>query len=79
MHETLAGHAHDELRRLAHKLKGAGGSYGYPQLTDACRVLEDAAIAKDVAAENAGLAKVEVLIRAIQKASITSPSTGATP
>ena len=43
MRQALADGQHEELRRLAHKLKGAGGSYGYPSLTEACRLLEDAA------------------------------------
>jgi len=30
----------EELGRLAHQLKGAGGSYGYPSLTDAARAVE---------------------------------------
>lgn len=31
-----------ELRRAAHQWKGAGGSYGYPQLSAAAALLENA-------------------------------------
>ena len=30
----------EELRRLAHQLKGAGGGYGFPQLTERAAILE---------------------------------------
>ena len=43
MRKTHAGGRHEELQRLAHKLKGAGGSYGYPMLTEVCKALEIAA------------------------------------
>lgn len=29
-----------ELQRLAHQLKGAGGGYGFPQITEAAAALE---------------------------------------
>lgn len=31
----------DRVRELAHQLKGAGGGYGYPQITEAAKALED--------------------------------------
>ena len=67
MRQTLAVGQHEELRRLAHKLKGAGGSYGYPSLTDACKVLEDAAKLQDHAAAATALDTVATLIHAIEK------------
>ncbi len=67
MRQTLADGQHEELRRLAHKLKGAGGSYGYPSLTDACKVLEDAAKLQDHAAAATALDTVATLIHAIEK------------
>ena len=67
MRQTLDNGQHDQLRRLAHTLKGAGGSYGYPSLTEACRGLEEAAKQQDGAAAGAALAAVAVQIRAIQK------------
>jgi len=53
------GHGdHDRLQRLAHQLKGTGGSYGYPALSDLGRRLEDAAKASDT--EGAALALKEL-------------------
>lgn len=37
---------YDELARYAHQLKGAGGSYGFPQLTAAAAALERTAKAR---------------------------------
>lgn len=33
--------AMEDLCRVAHQLKGAGGGYGFPSITDAARRLED--------------------------------------
>lgn len=57
----------DDLKRFAHRLKGAGGSYGYPSLTDACKILEDAALAKDHDMAENMLKKVADLCRAIKE------------
>lgn len=57
----------DDLKRFAHRLKGAGGSYGYPTLTDACKILEDAAAAKDRDTAKNMLEKVADLCRAIEE------------
>lgn len=38
----------EELRSLAHQLKGAGGSYGFPQITDSARRLEERAMRADL-------------------------------
>lgn len=66
MGQAFADGQYDELRRLAHMLKGAGGSYGYPALTDACKALEDAAKAHDNSAVDAALDMVGAMIRAIE-------------
>ncbi|MBT3199294.1 MAG: hypothetical protein HN350_05210, partial [Phycisphaerales bacterium] len=66
MREAMANNHHEGLRRLAHQLKGAGGGYGYPQLTDAARVLEDAAKAEDIEAAILTMNQLETLYRAIQ-------------
>jgi len=68
---ALAAGRHEELRRLAHRLKGAGGSYGYPQLTEVAQELEKAAIAGDVEAAGLALGRLTALSRAVAK--------GATP
>ena len=51
---------------MRHRLKGAGGCYGYPMLTDACKLLEDAAAAIDFAAAERALDAVAALSRAIR-------------
>lgn len=38
----LGGGDLEELQRLAHQLKGAGGGYGFPQITDLAASLEQA-------------------------------------
>ena len=73
MQKWQINHNHVELRRQAHKLKGAGGSYGFPQLSEACKPLEEAAQAADNAAELAALDQVALLIRAIEKAYPATP------
>jgi HPt (histidine-containing phosphotransfer) domain-containing protein len=37
-----AAEAWTEVRRLAHSLRGSGGTYGFPEVTEAARLLEDA-------------------------------------
>jgi PAS domain S-box-containing protein len=67
MHRSLANREHEELRRLAHKLKGAGGSYGFPMLTEAGKALEDAARMQDDGAEIAAIETITMLVRRIPK------------
>src|SRR5262245_6520336 len=43
--QAAQGKNWQEVRRLAHQLRGAGGSYGFPLLTTAAAQVED--IAKD--------------------------------
>jgi HPt (histidine-containing phosphotransfer) domain-containing protein len=42
LEDLLSQGQHEELRRIAHQLKGAGGGYGFPQITDAAARLEEA-------------------------------------
>ncbi|MBU4270655.1 MAG: CHASE domain-containing protein [Planctomycetes bacterium] len=68
---TEMGHAfsderYADLKRYAHRLKGAGGSYGYPTLTDAGKKLEDAAAARDREAADRAFEEVAGLCRAIK-------------
>ena len=66
MHQAFANERFEELWRQAHKLKGAGGSYGYSSLTDAAEVLENAAKAQDFSAADAALDAVDRLTQAIE-------------
>ncbi len=40
--ELLCAGEEEELARLAHQLKGAGGGYGFPQITETAAALEQA-------------------------------------
>lgn len=50
------------LRSLAHQLKGAGGSYGYPDLSDLAAQLESVALATQPAAADHLLSEIQALI-----------------
>ncbi len=45
--QAVSGKSFDDVRRAAHKLKGAGGGYGYPVLTDVAAAVEKHAKAGD--------------------------------
>jgi len=62
---ALKAGRHEELQRLAHRMKGAGGSYGYPSLTEAARELGAAARAGDVEAAGLALGRLAALARAV--------------
>jgi len=47
--------SYEELRSLAHQLKGAGGSYGFPQITESARRLEEQAMRADLEAMRQGV------------------------
>ncbi len=66
MRQALCDSRFDDLRRDAHKLKGAGGSYGYPMLTEACKNLEEAAKVQNAGAATTALDAVADLVRAIE-------------
>jgi HPt (histidine-containing phosphotransfer) domain-containing protein len=44
LERLLASEETKELRTLAHQLKGAGGGYGFPQVTEAAAKLERAVL-----------------------------------
>ena len=54
MRQALDAGLFPQLERLAHQLKGGGGSYGYPRITEVARQVENAARAGD--SEEANLA-----------------------
>ncbi len=64
MNEALENGEHDALRRLAHQIKGAGGSYGYPMITEVGKMLEDAAKEQDSDNCTLALNKLTVLCQA---------------
>jgi HPt (histidine-containing phosphotransfer) domain-containing protein len=56
----------EDAERLAHRLKGAGGSYGYPTLSEVARSLELAARGRDAGGAAAALAGVKEVCTAIR-------------
>ncbi len=48
-------------------MKGAGGSYGYPMLTEAAKVLEETAKAKNVEASTTALDNFEAFCQAADR------------
>jgi len=66
MRRAQAAEDYEELRRLAHKLKGAGGSYGYPSLSEAAAAMEETARMQDSAAVAAAMNTISALIRAVE-------------
>ncbi len=67
MRKVLEDGDYDGLRRLAHQMKGAGGSYGYPMLTEVAKILEEAAKTKDAEACTTALEEFEVLCQAVNQ------------
>ncbi|MEN6459183.1 MAG: PAS domain S-box protein [Thermoguttaceae bacterium] len=67
MRQAYADKRYEDLQRQAHQLKGAGGCYGYPSLTDACKALEEAAKRRDPAMASELLEVVANLSQLIQQ------------
>lgn len=55
LRESLDGGAIEDVRMLAHQLKGAGGSYGFPQITECAKRLEREADGADIDAIRRGV------------------------
>ena len=56
----------EDAERIAHRLKGAGGGYGYPALSEAAAALEAAVKSFDAAATAEAMGKVQEVCAAIQ-------------
>ena len=59
---TLADRDFDALRRAAHELKGSGGGYGYPAVTESAARLEQQAIAAQLEACQQGFEELKNLL-----------------
>jgi HPt (histidine-containing phosphotransfer) domain-containing protein len=64
----------EDLQRLAHQLKGAGGSYGYPVLSKVAKSLELAAKAQDRGGAMVAVAEVQQVCAAIRSVWIDHPT-----
>ncbi|MBS3733732.1 MAG: PAS domain S-box protein [Phycisphaerae bacterium] len=67
----------DDLRRAAHQVKGAGGGYGYPSVSQTAAKLESAAENEDRQASQRWLAALDGLARAAVRGQARDASTGA--
>jgi PAS domain S-box-containing protein len=67
MRAALENGQFSDLHRLAHRMKGSGGNYGYPMLTEAAKKLEEAAQAQDLQSADQALQRVAQLTEAIIK------------
>jgi CheY-like chemotaxis protein len=79
MRSALGDARFEDLHRLAHKMKGSGGNYGYPMLTDAAKNLEDAAKTQDSQSAGEALHKIALLCQAIEKGFRNYVSAGEIP
>ena len=52
------------LRTLAHRLKGAGGSYGYPDISQLCALMEQRFRVQDASKFDEWMAALSVLVTA---------------
>jgi PAS domain S-box-containing protein len=64
--EALEEERLEDIQRLAHRLTGTGGSYGYPALSEVTKSLELAAKTHDLYGAAAALARVKQVCTAIQ-------------
>lgn len=67
MREALANTNLDEFKRLSHRLKGAGGGYGYPSLTAVAKVLEAASGSGDVESCTLNMATLSDIVSRIMR------------
>jgi PAS domain S-box-containing protein len=77
MRAALSEGRFPDLQRFAHCMKGSGGNYGYPMLTEAAKILEDAAKAQDAQSASQELEKITVLCKAVHNGYHNSSLTGA--
>ncbi|MBN2580833.1 MAG: CHASE domain-containing protein [Pirellulales bacterium] len=66
LEDALENHRYEDLERLAHQLKGSGGGYGFPALTEVALRLQEAAKASEAAEATQALEHVAEVCRAIQ-------------
>jgi len=57
---------HNSLRSYGHRLKGSGGAYGIPRLTEIGSVMEEAAKRNDTAELQSQLATLEIYLNRLQ-------------
>ena len=79
MQTALCDANSDELRRLAHQLKGAAGSYGFPTVSAAAKALEDDARQGRLEMGAAHLERIAAFCHAVEAGWQPAPPAGAVP
>lgn len=67
MREALKNRCYDEARRQAHQLKGTGGTFGYPKVTEVAAEVESAAEAEDAEGAQLAVKRLDTICRAVIK------------
>lgn len=75
---AFTGRRGTDLKRLAHQLKGAGGGYGFPTITDAAGKVESG-LSKIGTADEAAIKAVETEIRALVDICLRAAASGKSP
>lgn len=66
MGEALAQRDFDTVRKIAHGMKGAGGSYGFDRVTEMAATIEQAAKAESAAPISTQLAQLATYLDRVQ-------------
>lgn len=72
---AFTGRRGSDLKRMAHQLKGAGGGYGFPTITDAASKVESGLVQAG-AADEAAIKSVEAEIRALVEICLRAAASG---
>ncbi len=65
MREALKNNCFGDVGNTAHQLKGAGGTFGYPKITEVARDVESAARAEDAEGMHLALNEMDTVCRAV--------------
>ncbi len=65
MREALKNSCYGDVGNTAHQLKGAGGTFGYPKITEVARDVESAARAEDAEGTHLALSELDTVCRAV--------------
>jgi HPt (histidine-containing phosphotransfer) domain-containing protein len=72
LESRLDQRAFEDLQRLAHQLKGAGGGYGFPQITEVAATLEQSL--KEGAAEGVVKERTALLCDTLRAVTVSGGS-----
>lgn len=64
--EALQASDFDQIRTLAHSMRGSGGGYGFDEISRIGRDMEEAALAIDAGAVAAALARLREYLAAVK-------------